>query len=367
MRTGLICIVLGALVAPGCANMYKQRVNQQLWERELRLQEDCIYKLRWALEDTQARLDEANQRLATAGKENDVLRDRSGGPDLTIPPGIEGPSGGGSGRRSEAPSLPPAPGAPLVEPGREFTPGGSSPPGTPPSSNRSGGGTSIVPPELRGPKVSPAGLTQPAANPLRLSESLNPDIEVERIMLDPNQTGQLKSAGRAGKDRLSVVIQQRDADDNRVLAPGDVTIVVVDPALEGSESRIARWNFEAEEVAKYVRRGRESGTLQFELPWPTPPAHTDLRLFVRFTTYDGRRLEANLPIEVQTAGSDSSSQDWKRSAAKSTNPDSTAAAPESEPRKRSVYDSKNTDETPAEPDDKPREAKSDGPAWSPYR
>ena len=84
-----------------------------------------------------------------------------------------------------------------------------------------------------------------------------------------------------------------------MLAPGDVSIVVVDPALAGREARIARWNFDADEVAQHVRRNRDGGSLHFELPWPTPPQHSDLRLFVRFTTYDGRRLEANLPIEVQ--------------------------------------------------------------------
>jgi hypothetical protein len=87
-----------------------------------------------------------------------------------------------------------------------------------------------------------------------------------------------------------------------MIAPGDVSIVVVDPALEGRASKIARWDFDAEEAAKRVRRNRDGAAMQFELPWPKQPEHSDLRLFVRFTTYDGRKLEANLPIEVQLAG-----------------------------------------------------------------
>ncbi len=373
MRTGIICMLLATAASSGCANMYKQRVNQQLWERELRLQEDCIYRLRWQLEDTHQRLEEANQRLATANKETDVLRDRSGGPDLNVPPSLMGPSGAsGSGRGSDAPKLPPAPGSPLVEPGQEFTPG------TPPPPNPAGkSGASGAPLELRGPKVSPAGFTE--ANPLRLSEKLDPDVEVERIILNADQTGQLKPVGKSGVDRLNVVIEQRDADDKRVLAPGDVSIVVVDPALDGAEARIARWNFESDEVAKHVRRNRDGGSLQFELPWPTPPAHSDLRLFVRFTSYDGRRLEANLPIEAQLAGGNPSSQDWRKSA-RSADPDdasrnaatestpATASKTESNAKTHSVYEAKDADASPSpDSEEPPREAKRNRPAWSPFR
>src|SRR3982751_71258 len=99
MRTGLLAVLVPLVLSTGCAKMYKQRVNQQLWEREMRLQEDCIYKLRWQLEDTQRQLDDANQRLNTSTKENGVLRD-SVGPDLGAPSPFGGPSGS-SGRSSD--------------------------------------------------------------------------------------------------------------------------------------------------------------------------------------------------------------------------------------------------------------------------
>ena len=112
---------------------------------------------------------------------------------------------------------------------------------------------------------------------------------------------------------LSVAIEQRDANDARVLGPGDVSIVVVDPALEGRAARIARWDFEADDLADHVRRNRDGGSLQFELPWSTQPEHSDLRVFVRFTTYDGRRLEANLPIEVPLGDFGFLDHGWRKS------------------------------------------------------
>ena len=56
MKTGILIAMLPVLLSAGCCNMYKNRVNQQLWERELRLEENCIYQLRWQLEDKQRRI-----------------------------------------------------------------------------------------------------------------------------------------------------------------------------------------------------------------------------------------------------------------------------------------------------------------------
>jgi hypothetical protein len=362
--------------------MYKQRVNQQLWERELRLQEDCIYRLKWQLEDSQRQLDDANQRLNTAGKENNVLRD-SVGPELSSPSAFGGSgSSGGTGRSSEAPRLPPAPGLPNIQQGQEFIPGSSAPPtNVPPPS---GGKSSSRAPELRGPAVTPASLNTPvksedlSGNPLRPSERMNPDAEVARIILNPHHTGGLNSDGKPGDDMLSIAIEQRDANDQRILAPGDLKIVLVDPALDGPEAKLARWEFDSDEVARHVRRNREGASYQFELPWQTNPTHSDLRVFVRFSTFDGRRLEANAPLEVDLGSGDrgaggQAANGWKMAPiAKRTESETPAGdranSAESDPSvKCSVYESADTPEDPSAADDKPREAKRSKAGWSPSR
>jgi hypothetical protein len=168
-----------------------------------------------------------------------------------------------------------------------------------------------------------------------------------------------------------VVIEQRDASDDRVLAPGDVSIVVVDPALTGPESRIARWNFESDEVAGHVRKNHDGGSLQFELPWPKLPEHSDLRLFVRFTTFDGRRLEANLPIDVKLAESNPNGWTKAKTAVVVHSPDSNnhdADWSDASQFKRSIYDRNSDDSDSGTAADTPqREASRSRPAWSPYR
>ena len=387
MRTVLIAIALPLVFSTGCAQMYKQRVNQQLWEREMRLQEDCIYKLRWQLEDTQRQLEDANQRLNTSTKENGVLRD-SVGPDLGAPPPFGGSSG--SGRSSEAPRLPAAPGMPSIDTGKEFIPGSGTPPGSsapslnPATPTPRPGGTSIKSPELRSPGIAPASYnadlkTDLAGNPLRPSERINPDADVERILLNPNRTGGLNSDGVEGDDMLSIVVEERSPGDQQILAPGDLSIVLVDPALEGREAKIGRWDFDSDEVSRHVRRNKQGGSFQFELPFQTKPEHSDLRVFVRFTTFDGRRLEANLPIEIDLGNREAKAGRWKLApiAARSEEPTpavmASAATPavgtERQPtEKRSVYQPApaSEDDTSAA-DEPPREAKRSRPGWSPTR
>jgi hypothetical protein len=308
MKPGLLFVLMSAVLFSGCRS--QSRVNQQLLERELRLQEDCIWRLKWAMEDQQRALDDARAQADTFKKEADTVRGKAAsGPDLTPPSSILAPAE--SGRDSEAPRLPPAPGVPagddLVTPPPSGAPslrapGTSREPNSPRRSN---------PPRSKeafeGPAITQAsavselrGKSSESENP---PERLNPDLTIDRIVLNEALSGGLNLDGKPGDELLGVAIEQRDAKDARMIAPGDVSIVVVDPALDGKASKIARWDFDADEVAKHVRRNREGAALQFELSWPKLPTHSDLRLFVRFTTYDGRKLEANLPIEVQLMAS----------------------------------------------------------------
>jgi hypothetical protein len=333
MKTGLSSrfILLGVLalicLSSGCYSNYKNRVNQQLWEREMRMEEDCIYRLRWELEDKQRELDAANARMDSLNKQTDILRgNSSSGPDLGPPPAFNSSGSGRSGSGGEAPRLPPAPapsGLPEIQQGKPFTPGASSTRG----SNFSVADTAPAEPEMADPVVQQASYetqqtgsstqqasyNKPDESAARPVERLNPDTEIESIELNEGLTGEINSAGKAGAGYLNIVLQQRDSHGKRVLAPGDVSIVVVDPALEGPAARIARWDFDSDDVPQHVRRNHDGASLQFQLPWPTPPQHSDLRVFARFTSYDGRRLEANLPIDVQVGAADVGPRDWKKS------------------------------------------------------
>jgi hypothetical protein len=205
MKTGLLFVLVAALVVPGCSR-YRTRVNQELLERELRLQEDCIWKLRWQIEDQQRALDEARAKAETYKKEADTVRGKAAnGPDLTPPSTIIGPADGG--RDTEAPRLPPAPpaGAPLIERGTEIAPPVISPkPGGAGGSGRSTPSRSS--PEIRGPELTQASATSSATRARKLddaaksTERLNPDLTIDRIVLNETLSGGLNLDGKPGDE-----------------------------------------------------------------------------------------------------------------------------------------------------------------------
>jgi hypothetical protein len=216
-----------------------------------------------------------------------------------------------------------------------------------------------------------------------------------------------------------VAFEPRDAQGRLVKGPGAVSVVVLDPALEGESGRVARWDFEPDEVPSHFRNTPFGRGLQFELPWPSePPKNRDLRLYVRFTTPTGQKITTESPLVVRTAEDlptidrktkDATAQDTGRSKRKST-PTSRLKSPRvalSEPREiqpadqaeeLAEADSREPEDAPAfdgqprdeadqpepraerseseEPEPRqqperrsrpPRAARVDRPEWKPYR
>ena len=61
-------------------------------------------------------------------------------------------------------------------------------------------------------------------------------------------------------------------------------------------ARIARWDFDAAELADKFDHGTTRG-LNLTLPWPaTPPPGEKLHLFVRYVAPDGRKLQSDREI-----------------------------------------------------------------------
>jgi hypothetical protein len=83
-----------------------------------------------------------------------------------------------------------------------------------------------------------------------------------------------------------------------VRSKGDVSIVVLDPANNGAEARVARWDFKSKEAAAHFDKGANRG-YYFDLTWSgKPPIHPTLQVFVRLVTAEGARLVADETIEI---------------------------------------------------------------------
>ena len=304
------------LMLAGC----KTDLNQQLLERELRMQEDQIYHL-------QDQLLSKNTRLERTTGENASLRRQLGIGD-----------GGSSapGRGSSAPTFVSPPPLPKVSVPGLTAPGGS---GAAPSGLRFGPGgspssTPTLPPPLTPPPISPAippGLAPPKldgvpplpsaaiAPPVRrlsFEESLDGEGRISHLIVNPARTECFDADGDGVAEGLALVIEPRDADERLVTAAGDVVVFVNDPALPagtglvpavptdpGEGGCIARWDIPEAEAQGHFRRTSRARGLHFLLRWPGPaPRSSTVYVHVVMTTFDGRVHRVDVPVAVHSVG-----------------------------------------------------------------
>lgn len=297
-------------------------------ENELRLQEDRIYELQDSLETAQASLDACQKENETPRKgegEADTTPERTlpRAPTPPEPPAKFAPAEGKPAKSAKS-SVPPkaeeipdlqiempepgdfkpevpntlksAPAAPGVLP----TPPLRDAPKAIPNPSRGKDAPDEAPPFKPGANKG-AGPVLPRADVGSIDSA---SARVQKIALDELLTGAFDVDGRPGDDGLSVVVQPLDDGGRRAVAAGPISVVLIDPALSGEAARVARWDFTAEETAAMYRKSGSAEGFHLELRWPdgTSLAHDDLRLFVRYTTADGRKLQAEKPIEIALAG-----------------------------------------------------------------
>ena len=282
-------------------------------ERDNRLKEDEIYRLRAALDQIQDCGPPCSDRVtggnaSSAEREDAAPRRRHDpvAPNGERPPLAELPS--------QSTTVPPE----LVE-----TPRGSPPSGGP-----------EVPPELQGPSkpLPPGRMGRPAA-PRRRSGvgkrhgrndlPIGPchagfSVAIRRAVdpfgrqsagrrdgPQPHAHRRRQRRGRPGRSGATGGRRAPRPCGRAVDAPADVSVVVIDSALEGNAARVARWDFTAAETAAMFRRSGASLAIHLTMAWPgDPPVHHKLHLFVRYVTADGRKLQADQPIEVASGRQD---------------------------------------------------------------
>jgi|GEM_PF-562788 len=130
------------------------------------------------------------------------------------------------------------------------------------------------------------------------------DLNIEAVTLH-RRTGGWNVDGKPGDEGITVIVEPRNARGQLVPAAGPVSIALIDPAIPGDGGRYARLDFTAEDAQAMQRSSNVSGNgeMQIEVPWPdAPPAHAKLRIFVRLTTADGRRMQVDREVTVDLRG-----------------------------------------------------------------
>ncbi len=322
---------LAFLAATGC----RTDPSIALLERELRVQEDEIYRLQDELTECQA----AEGRSGSTENAPEDAGFMPGPLDILIPnqdepvtegPFIEEPSGG------EPPRWPGANQTPI----KESTP--QEPDPVEPD---------LGEPQTNGPALSAGGR------------------QVTSLILDEQLTGGYDADGQPGDEGITAVIELQDSSGQPALVPGKVSVVALDPELEGEAARVARWDFTAREIAAGLRQGGRA--IRLQMPWPAePPRHDLLYVFVRYTAGDGRQLQTDGAIEINqsrppTAG-------WQRAPRAAT---ARQASPSPPPQALEPTPATPPSEAPSPrvatrrsaPSSSPAEPQTQRPVWSPER
>lgn len=122
------------------------------------------------------------------------------------------------------------------------------------------------------------------------------------LYLNPIETRGFDEDRNAGDDGIIVVIEPRNHDEDLVSENGPVTVVLIDPTKTGSEAKVARWQVSAADVAQSLNTTRRVPGAHLRLPWlGRPPQNGQLKVFVRLETSDGRKLDTQGDLFVQTS------------------------------------------------------------------
>lgn len=356
MRSQRMAVVLLVLLAAGGC---RTDPAVTMLERENRQLEDVIYQQRDVIEDYRRTLDEMCR------------------------PGV--PTSAGTSPSFEGPSL--APPEPARPPRRS----------TAPPTSRSGPPTKVEPPVIEIPEhpvpsdqvpdtlrlppggskpgveappfVPPSGSSGPAKARVQGVSIRSGNTEVAQITLADVVAWGSGTAQTSGESGISLVVQPRNAAGRPVLAAAGVSIVVLDPAVSGQAARVARWDFSAEEVARLLGDSPTGDGLHLEMVWPAGrPMHNRLHLFVRYTGDDGRKVEADQPIDLNAPAILPQGPDWQPAGPELSATDARrpATQPQSSPT-RSAARSPQPLRTAAAPPRTPTPAPARRPRWSPDR
>ncbi|MCE5267419.1 MAG: hypothetical protein LLG00_05995 [Planctomycetaceae bacterium] len=271
-------------------------------ERDNFRKDQEIWRLRGCIEDLQDELNACRQR-AEGPREGDRAprRLRSVAPAASAVP--ETPEAGQPNIEMPTQAVPEVP-EELKRPSRRIPHELRESPEHRPGSTEPGGPSLEVPGtgEEQSPQQRHAPVSYEEEIPQAQPDASEESRQVSAITLDKRLTGGIAGDDGRGDRGLLVVVEPRDATGRTIEAPAKVSVVAYDAAVKDDEGHavlVARWDYSAAETAVLFRRNGQEHTIHLAGGWgKETPKHSQLDVFVRYVTADGRNLEAHRSVEV---------------------------------------------------------------------
>ena len=139
---------------------------------------------------------------------------------------------------------------------------------------------------------------QPAMPELSMLPTVNVS-DIAEISLDPEQIGPLQIDFDNQEQGLRMVLNCRTKQGEFAVAVGQVTIVALDPSLQGEQARVARWDISPAQVERQIKQAPQPDGILFELAWPKKkPNGNVIDVFVRLEDGKGARLQTRQQVQL---------------------------------------------------------------------
>ncbi|MEQ8848580.1 hypothetical protein [Botrimarina sp.] len=341
---------LGLLALAGCRSG-ERRVQTELFQRELRLQEDEIYRLEDYIEDYQAIIRNYRSEVEQLKKELAETREAAADakPPAPLPEPLDlerPPLGSRRGATTPPPALQPSPAGPELDGAADDPPDEPldpdalietpdelgepaievAPPATTPATTPDPPPGAAPPPGEEAPPFQPGlGASRPAAspadaglgvfqpNPVAQTSGHNPGVkppkpfpltaEATPLPLPAAVEESEAALSAQGADGIAVRVESSEPGRGSAVIresrraslagfTGEASVLLVDPTAGDGPQKLARWDFSSREVDAARTLGDDLGHLRIELPLALPeglPTGAPLRVWVRLVDSHGRK------------------------------------------------------------------------------
>lgn len=137
------------------------------------------------------------------------------------------------------------------------------------------------------------------------SESFLESARVDRLEISSLLTGGLDRDDAPGDELLTVLVQTVNKAGETIQATGSLILEAHDFSRDAGDRRIGVWDWASSETLELWQSGIVGKGYRVIVPWQTAPKNSEIVLFARFDTEDGREFEATHTVLIKVGSVDS--------------------------------------------------------------
>ncbi|MCA9257688.1 MAG: hypothetical protein KDA61_00755, partial [Planctomycetales bacterium] len=139
---------------------------------------------------------------------------------------------------------------------------------------------------------------------LQIAKEKVTDRRVVELAFHPTLSRAIDMDDRPDDDGLYLVLQPKNERGQMVPVAADLTVFALDPARQGEQAKIGRWEYSAAEVQDKLQLGGSEQGIHLRLPWNGPDPSADrVIVFALYKFDNGRQVMGEKEIFISSDGS----------------------------------------------------------------